>query len=108
MIRNKKVPISSDKLNLFIIDIKTGNNRTISTSKIKKIMASKKKRREKGNRADLIGSNPHSNGDLFSRSLSERFDKIHPKDITIKDNISATILLKKLLNILALEIEIPC
>jgi tricorn protease-like protein len=42
MIRNKKVPISSDKLNLFIIDIKTGNNRTISTSKIKKIMARKR------------------------------------------------------------------
>jgi hypothetical protein len=101
------VPINNDKLNLFIPDTNTGNSKTISTSKIKKIIASKKKRKEKGSRADLIGSNPHSNGDLFSRSLNVRFDKTHPRDITIKDNISATILLKKLLSIIALEINIP-
>ena len=38
----------------------TGRSKVISTSKIKKITAIKKKRREKGNRADPLGSNPHS------------------------------------------------
>ena len=46
-----------------------GKRSVISTSKIKKIMAIKKNRSEKGSRADLFGSNPHSNGKLFSRSL---------------------------------------
>jgi len=41
----------------------------ISISKTKKITASKKNRVEKGIRADLLGSNPHSKGLLFSRSL---------------------------------------
>lgn len=45
-----------------------GSKRVISTSKIKKIIAIKKNRKEKGSRADPFGSNPHSNGDLFSRS----------------------------------------
>ena len=33
-----------------------------------KITAIKKNRDEKGSRAEFVGSNPHSNGDLFSRS----------------------------------------
>lgn len=41
----------------------------ISTSKIKKITAIKKKCNENGIRADDFGSNPHSNGDPFSRSI---------------------------------------
>jgi hypothetical protein len=45
-----------------------GSRSAISTSKIKKITAIRKNRKEKGSRADLFGSNPHSNGDLFSRS----------------------------------------
>lgn len=49
-----------------------GKRRTISTSKIRKITAKRKNRREKGKRADPIGSNPHSNGELFSRSTEER------------------------------------
>jgi hypothetical protein len=40
----------------------------ISTSKIKKIIAIKKNRRENGKRDELKGSNPHSKGDIFSRS----------------------------------------
>lgn len=39
----------------------------ISTSKIKKMMAIRKNRRENGIRLDENGSNPHSNGDAFSR-----------------------------------------
>jgi hypothetical protein len=45
-----------------------GKISVISTSKIKKITAIKKNRREKGTRADLLGSNPHSKADGFSRS----------------------------------------
>lgn len=56
-------------LEIFIIKI-SGINRVISTSKIKKITAIKKKWREKGIRADLLGSNPHSNGEDFSRSMN--------------------------------------
>ena len=40
----------------------------ISTSKIKKITAIKKKCNENGTRASDFGSYPHSNGDPFSRS----------------------------------------
>ena len=36
--------------------------------KIMKITAIKKNRDEKGSREEFFGSNPHSNGDLFSRS----------------------------------------
>lgn len=45
-----------------------GNINAISTSKIKKIIAIKKNRKEKGRRDELKGSNPHSKGDIFSRS----------------------------------------
>jgi len=49
-----------------------GNSSTISRSKIKKITARRKNRREKGKRADPFGSNPHSNGEVFSRSCVAR------------------------------------
>ena len=45
-----------------------GKSRAISTSKIMKIIAIRKNRDEKWSRAEFIGSNPHSNGYLFSRS----------------------------------------
>jgi hypothetical protein len=63
-------------------EIKIGNNSTISISKIKKIIANKKNRIEKGIRAVFIGSNPHSKGDLFSRSLTLVLDKTQPNPIT--------------------------
>lgn len=56
-----------NKLEKSIIGI-IGINKTISTSKIKKIIVIKKNRREKGSREELLGSNPHSNGEFFSRS----------------------------------------
>jgi len=52
-----------------------GINKTNSTSKIRKITANKKKRIEKGSRAVPRGSNPHSKGELFSRSLNPRLAK---------------------------------
>jgi hypothetical protein len=45
-----------------------GRMRVISTSKIRKITAIRKNRKENGIRADLFGSNPHSKADGFSRS----------------------------------------
>jgi hypothetical protein len=59
-----------------------GSNRAISTSKIKKITAIKKNRKEKGKRDDLLGSKPHSKGDLFSRSIMVFFDKIEASAMT--------------------------
>jgi hypothetical protein len=53
-----------------------GKINAISISKTKKITARRKNRRENGIRADLLGSNPHSKGEDFSRSLSDREDKI--------------------------------
>lgn len=46
----------------------------ISTSKIKKIIEIKKNRTEKGIREESIGSNPHSKGDVFSRSRTVFFE----------------------------------
>lgn len=53
----------------------SGSNRVISTSKIRKITAIKKNRRENGIRADPLGSKPHSNGEFFSRSLIVFFER---------------------------------
>ena len=44
-----------------------GRRRTISTSKIKKIIVIRKKRSEKGRRVEELESNPHSKGEAFSR-----------------------------------------
>ena len=71
---------------MFKIKIK-GNNKAISTSKIKKITAIKKNRKEKGNRADVLGSNPHSKGELFSRSKNDFFERIEAITIINKEII---------------------
>lgn len=60
-----------------------GKIKAISTSKIKKIIAIKKNWREKGNREEDFGSNPHSKGEHFSRSKIVFFDKIDAKTITV-------------------------
>jgi hypothetical protein len=62
-----------------------GNSSAISTSKIMKITAIKKKRDEKGSCAEFFGSNPHSNGDLFSRS-SLIFFEISVANIIMTDD----------------------
>lgn len=64
-----------------------GNSKVISTSKIKKIIAIKKNWSEKGRREDDFGSNPHSNGEFFSRSEKVFFDKILARIITIVLNV---------------------
>lgn len=55
----------------------------ISTSKIKKIIAIKKNRIENGSRAEFMGSNPHSKGDDFSRSIVAFLDRAEARPITI-------------------------
>lgn len=59
----------------------SGISNVISTSKIKKITAIKKNCKENGIRAELFGSNPHSNGDLFSRSMNLFFERIEERII---------------------------
>lgn len=51
----------------------------ISISKIKKIIMIKKKCNEKGSRADIFGSNPHSNGDRHSKFKFDFFDRVNAK-----------------------------
>lgn len=70
-----------------------GKINAISTSKIKKIIVIKKNRIEKGIREDSIGSNPHSKGDLFSRSLLVFFDKVVAKIIIIKVMINVILVI---------------
>lgn len=61
-----------------------GRRRAISTSKIKKIIAIRKNCTLKGMRAELIGSNPHSNGEFFSRSVNVFLDSILAASIVRK------------------------
>lgn len=55
-----------------VISIGVGIRRTISMSNTMKMIASRKNRIENGIRALWFGSNPHSNGDDFSRSFIVR------------------------------------
>jgi len=61
------------KLEIWIIEA-NGKRRVISTSKIKKMTATRKNRNENGRRAVPFGSNPHSKGEFFSRSEVVFFD----------------------------------
>lgn len=76
----------------FIIEI-IGKRRAISTSKIKKITAIKKNCKLNGRRADLFGSNPHSNGEFFSRSIK-----------VFLDNNLANVIVIIAINIIIIEI----
>lgn len=62
-----------------------GKINAISTSKIKKIIAIKKNRIEKGRREEERGLNPHSNGESFSCSINDFFLKREDKIITINE-----------------------
>lgn len=68
-----------------------GIKRTISISNTTKMMANKKKRIENGTRAVWLGSNPHSNGDAFSRlEVFCRKDTIQAIENTAIGRITAT------------------
>lgn len=83
--------------------IMAGIIKAISTSKIKKITAIRKNRKEKGKRADLFGSKPHSNGDVFSRSNSVFFDKINDNNIKMVDKIKVNITIVRVIKIIYFE-----
>lgn len=73
--------IKFEKFMIIII----GKINAISTSKIRKIIVIKKNRIEKGIRDEFIGSNPHSKGEHFSRSLFVFFDNSDARNITINE-----------------------
>lgn len=92
----------NDQINIFenLIIIIIGKINAISTSKIKKIIAIIKNRIEKGRREESEGSNPHSKGDLFSRSIKAFLDKKEAKIITISainKTIKAIIITEKII-----------
>lgn len=64
-----------------------GRISAISTSNTKKMIAIKKNRNEKGSREGDLGSNPHSNGEDFSRSVNDFFESREAIIITIDDTI---------------------
>lgn len=79
--------------------IRKGNNKINSTSKITKIIATKKNWREKGSRLLQRGLNPHSNGLFFALSLKNFWVITKPaqtKNI-LKSNIVA--IFNQILNI---------
>jgi len=76
-----------------------GNKSAISTSKIIKITTIRKNRDEKGNRVELFGSNPHSNGELFSRS-SLIFFEINVVNIIIVADSKMVIVAVVIINII--------
>lgn len=77
-----------------------GINKAISTSKIKKITAIKKNCNLKGNRVEFFGSNPHSNGEFFSRSIKVFLEEIFAINITNIDNVKIIILIIKMIKII--------
>jgi hypothetical protein len=81
-----------------------GNRRAISTSKIRKITAIKKKRSEKGSREELLGSNPHSKGELFSRSIIDFLERIEAKSITTTASRIIIVAMKEIVIIIYSEL----
>jgi hypothetical protein len=72
MIKNIDVAVKRYILFVIFIMMGIGISSTISMSNTMKMIANKKKRVENGIRAEFIGSNPHSNGEIFSRSEFDR------------------------------------
>ena len=56
-----------------------------------KMIARRKNRKENGARAEFFGSNPHSNGEVFSRSWDERELKSQAAAKVKKDRAEAEI-----------------
>ena len=97
-INKKTIPPNITSYNMLLtIIIGIGIIKAISISKTKKITASKKNRVEKGIRDEFLGSNPHSKGDLFSRSINLRIDiKVPNTKIKLEINIAKN--LQKIIN----------
>jgi len=100
--RNTDLIIIHDLMFDVIMVIGIGSSSAISTSKIMKITAIKKNRDEKGSRAEFFGSNPHSNGDLFSRSSLIFFEIRVVSTITADDNRMVTVAVVMVISIIYL------
>lgn len=92
MINVTEVIIHDNILLLFIVVI-IGRMITISISNTKNRTAIKKNCDENGIRGDLLGSNPHSNGDIFSRSINVFF-LIIEHNVIIMIDINITIIIE--------------
>lgn len=94
-----------------MIRIGIGIRSTISISNTIKITARRKNRIENGDRADRIGSNPHSNGDSFSRLFIEvrvvvRIDNVYTRSgivIATSEDIIISFTYLKLINFLMIK-----
>lgn len=76
---------------VIMVKIGIGISKTISISNTMKIIANKKNRIENGIRALWFGSNPHSNGDDFSRFSVDRMAVIQAIMNTNDGRIIATV-----------------
>jgi hypothetical protein len=65
--------------------------------------AIKKNRKENGRRDELLGSNPHSKGDLFSRSTMEFLDNKEARSITMDVIKISTIPMESIIKITCFE-----
>jgi hypothetical protein len=101
------VTVHHHKLEILKIII-IGKIKAISTSKIKKIIVIKKNRIEKGNREEFIGSNPHSNGEVFSRSFIVFFASNEARYITTIEIINTIKAIKYKFIITYTKIFRPC
>lgn len=97
MKKNAKKFIKLIELNWIISGI--GKIKVISTSKIKKITAIKKKRNENGMRALDLGSKPHSNADGFSRSWIFFFEISEFVKIKMIEIVIAKVIARKITSV---------
>lgn len=89
MIRNKTKAIRAEAGGENLMIRGEGRRRTISMSNTRNRTARRKNRRENGSRAEDLGSNPHSKGELFSRSLNLRYESNKVAEVTAIGRIKA-------------------
>lgn len=83
-----------------MLEVILGKSKAISTSKIRKITAIRKNRVENGSRALLFGSNPHSNGEFFSRSIKVFLERVVARVITINDSKNSMVAVDRIIRII--------
>lgn len=91
---NRVIPMSGGIEIKFGFISGAGSRSTISMSNTRKITARRKNRNENGVRAEFFGSNPHSNGESFSRSWLEREAKTQATRKTIDEIAVASVQIK--------------
>jgi len=81
-----------------------GISSVISTSKIRKITAIRKNRMEKDRRLEVLLSNPHSNGEGFSRSVVIFFARKELRKIKITESLRARANIKDIIIIKLIDL----